>query len=293
MIQIRFAEYSDIKSLKQIWDLCFKDDEAYIDFFYDNKFNPSQNVLLLEDNVIAAMLTMLPLSLSLPNCDALDSRMLYAIATHPGYQGRGLASKLINYCNDLLKEEKVNMSVLVPANKNLFSFYYKLGYIDGFYIRESILSSAQIKDFKNMTNACSIEPIDANDYNMLRNIILKDRVNIEYFEEDIAYQKELSKTVNADIYKIKFDETVGCAVIERLSEDKIFIKEILLPDIYLHTALKYISGIFPAEQYMVRIPPDKGANIGGNVRAFALYKPLYNTNVFKEDKTAYLGLAFD
>lgn len=314
MIQIRFAEYSDIESLKQIWNLCFHDDEAYIDFFYTNKFKPEQTVLLLENNVIAAMLTMLPLSLSTPNLGTFNLRMLYAIATHPDYQGRGLASKLINYCNDLLKEEKVNMSVLVPASKDLFGFYYKLGYINGFYIRESILSLEQIKGFQNnTTDDCSIAPIDANEYNMLRNNILKDRANIQYPDEDITYQKKLSKTVSSDIYKIEFENTAGCAVIERLSEDKIFIKEILLDDIYLQSALKHIAKLFPAEQYIVRTPAHMGASIGGIIRPFAVYKPLYDSKEdnaqnftiaasykpynelpdFKQDKTAYLALAFD
>lgn len=289
MIEIRFAEYSDIENLKQIWDLCFKDDEAYIDFFYSNKFRPDQTVLLLENNVIAAMLTMLPLSLSLQGYGTFDLRMLYAIATHPHYQGKGLASKLINYCNDFLKEEKISMSVLVPANENLFGFYYKLGYIDGFYIRESILTSAQINGFENnTTDNCSITPIDADEYNILRNNILKEHSNIKYLDDDIAYQKKLSKAVNADIYKIEFENTVGCAVIERLSEDKVFIKEILLADIYLRSALKHIANIFPARQYIVRTPADKGANIGGSIRPFALYKPLYD---FKENKTPNLALA--
>lgn len=314
MIEIRFAEYSDIENLKQIWHLCFEDDKAYIDFFYSNKFRPDQTVLLLENNVIAAMLTMLPLSLSAPNTGSLNLRMLYAIATHPGYQGKGLASKLINYCNDFLKEEKVNMSVLVPASKDLFGFYYKLGYIDGFYIRESILSLEQINGFENnTTDDCSIVPIDADEYNILRNNILKERANIEYSDDDINYQKKLSMAVNADIYKIEIENTVGCAVIERLSEDKIFIKEILLADIYLYSSLKHIANIFPAGQYIVRTPADKGANIGGSIRPFAVYKPLYDSKKdnaqnftiaasykplddfadFKADKTAYLALAFD
>ncbi|NMC55658.1 MAG: GNAT family N-acetyltransferase [Eubacteriaceae bacterium] len=312
MIQIRFAEYSDTDSLKQIWRLCFHDDEAYIDFFYANKFKPDQTVLLLENNVISAMLTMLPLSLSSPNFGAFDTRMLYAIATHPDYQGKGLASKLINHCNDLLKEEKVNMSVLVPASKDLFGFYYKLGYIDGFYIRERVLSQEQINDFINLIIDCSIKPIEADEYNFLRNNILKNRANIEYTDDDIAYQKKLSNTASADIFEIIIENTVGCAVIERLSEDKIFIKEILLDEIYLKSALIYVADKFPAAHYIIRTPADMGASIGGNLRPFAVYKPLYSKddktpnlamaasykplNDFsdlKEDKTAYLALAFD
>jgi ribosomal protein S18 acetylase RimI-like enzyme len=50
---------------------------------------------LLEDNTVAAMLTMLPLALYTPSAGEFNAKMLYAIATHPDFQGRGLASQLI------------------------------------------------------------------------------------------------------------------------------------------------------------------------------------------------------
>lgn len=294
MTDIKLAKYSDIKNLRRIWQLCFGDDESYINFYYQNKFNPDQTIMLYKDGIIAAMLTMLPLSISIPSYGVFDSSMLYAIAAHPDFQGKGLASQLINHCNDLLNEEKVSMSVLVPANKSLFGFYYKLGYADGFYIRESILSKTRIDSFKDVRiNPRAFIPIEADEYNAIRNNILKDRIYIKYNNEDIIYQKKLSKAANSDIYKIEFENIIGCAVIERLSEDKIFVKEILLADNYLQDALKCIANLFSANEYIVRTSSDKGESIGGIVRPFAVYKPLNDMPDISHDKTAYLALAFD
>jgi len=294
-METRFAKNSDISSLKQIWSLCFKDEDSYIDFYYDNRFKPDETLLLTRSDTAAAMLSIFPVKLYIPSFGELDSSMLYAIATHPDSQGAGLASKLINSCNVRLKENNVSFSVLVPANTSLFAFYYRLGYMDGFYIRQCVLSHSQINSFSyDLTSAFRHFPVDANSYNNIRNDFLKDHVFIKYSNEDIAYQKKLCNVSKSDIYIINIDDIYGCAVIERLSENKIFIKELLIPEKYLKGAVKYISNQFSANEYIIRTPAFLGSSLGDGVIPFAVYKSLTDEQIdLALYNMPYLALAFD
>ena len=141
---------------------------------------------------------------------------------------------------------------------------------------------------------CSIISAHASKYNYVRNKILYGKIFINYSDEDIAYQKKLCQQTNADIYLLNFQHIQGCAIIERLSAEKVFIKELLLDEKYLNTALKQISALFHAEEYILRTPSFSGLNLGGSTRPFAVFKALtYIPFDFPINQEGYLGLAFD
>lgn len=295
MIEIRFAKDSDVNKLKELWKLCFGDEDSYIHFYYSTRFKKEETVVLLEDNHIAAMLTMLPLEFVLPNNQIYKSTMLYAIATHPNYRSKGFATQIIDYSNDYIRLNNQYLSVLVPATNQLFSFYYKHDYKDGFYIRECLLDSSALHCLYSQTpETCALTPVSPAEYNAIRNMTLTDKTYIKYSDEDIAYQKKLSNQTQADIYKLNFINTQGCVTIERLSSEKIFIKEIILDEKYTNSALKQISKAFQAKEYAIRTPSFLGFDLNGIIRPFAVYKTIKNTpNDFLANQQAYLGFAFD
>lgn len=295
MIVIRFAKDSDIDKLKELWKLCFGDEDSYIHFYYTNRFKKEETVVLLEDNHIAAMLTMLPLELVLPNNRTYKSTMLYAIATHPNYRSKGFATQIIDYSNTCIQLNNEYFSVLVPATNQLFDFYYKHNYKDGFHIRESSLDSNAIHCLHSQTpETCALTPASPADYNTIRNTALTDKVYIKYSDEDIAYQKKLSNQTQADIYKLNFMNMQGCVTIERLSSEKIFIKEIILDEKYINSALKQISKAFQAKEYAIRTPSFLGFDLNGIIRPFAVYKTIKNIpSDFLSNQDGYLGFAFD
>ncbi|MGE5453636.1 MAG: GNAT family N-acetyltransferase, partial [Methylocystaceae bacterium] len=145
MNEIRLAHQGETDRQKEIWQLCFGDSDSYIDFFYANRYQEDETLLLLQDREIMAMLTMIPVTVIAADGQSFDSTMLYAIATHPKYQNRGFATQLMNYANQHLGGQKKVFSVLVPSGEKLFNFYRKQGYQDGFYIRETLLTETMIE----------------------------------------------------------------------------------------------------------------------------------------------------
>lgn len=294
--EIRLAQKGEVDPLKDIWKRCFRDPDSYIDFYFANRYKESETVVMLCDGEIVAMLTMISVRTVFSDDRSIKTAMLYAIATHPEYQNRGYSTKLMEFSNQYLHNSKKNeLSVLVPAKRELFDYYRKQGYQNGFYIRESVLSRDRVDRlliFKSFD--CRISPIIPEEYNRIRNSQLSGRLFIAYHNEDIAYQKKLSQQSGANIYALDIEGSQGCLTVERITADKVLIKEILLPEDYINTALKQIVKHLSAKEYILRTPPYLGERLGGLIRPFGMIKVDRESDLaITPEDLGYLGIAFD
>lgn len=135
---IRTARATDVPQLKKIWQVCFGDSEAYIDFFLRGAFRPEYTLLWEEEGCICSMFFLLDSVLMIEGRE-YPAFYLYAAATLPEYRGRGLMGKLLQYAEGFCRERKRDYIVLVPAEKHLFSYYRKFGY------REQLFAAKEIR----------------------------------------------------------------------------------------------------------------------------------------------------
>ncbi|AET68371.1 putative acetyltransferase [Desulfosporosinus orientis DSM 765] len=295
MYKIRLSQRGDILRQKEIWKLCFGDSDDFIDFYYAQRYKEEETAVLLHNNEIITMLTMIPVKTVFPDKRMVNTAMLYAVATHPSHRNKGFAGQLLNFSNQYLKDRKIELSVLVPANRKLFDYYPKQGYEEGFYIQETILNRESI-DRMSVPKPyhCEISAISSKEYNQRRTERLYGRFYISYADEDVDYQKKLSQSSGTDIYGINIENIEGCFAAERISSEKLFIKEILIPENLLNLAIKQIAKLLPAEEYVLRTPPYLGNYLGGSIRAFGMYRVLSKSDLRITSKDlGYLGFAFD
>lgn len=295
MYTIRLARKGEILRQKEIWKLCFGDSDSFIDFYYTYRYKEDETAVLLDNQEIIAMLTMMPVKTVFPDKGSADTAMIYAVATHPGYRKRGGAAQLMSFSHQYLKKNKVDLSVLVPAGRKLFDYYQKQGYEQAFYLKETLLSREAVDALPvSGPFECEISAIASPEYNRLRKEQLRDRLYISYADEDIGYQKKLSQLSGTDIYGISVGEAAGCFAAERMTPEKLLIKEILIPEPLLNPALKQIAKELPAREYTIRTPSYLGENLEGSVRPFGMSRILSkgDLRISPEDQ-GYLGLAFD
>jgi GNAT superfamily N-acetyltransferase len=294
MSEVRLAQKGEISRQKYLWKLCFGDSDKFIDFYYANRYKQDETALLLQDGEILAMLTMLPVKIE-SSGRSYNAAMLYAIATHPEYRNRGYATLLIDFAHQYLKENRIAFTLLVPAGKQLFKFYQRQGYQDGFYTREAFLTGERIDSWDiNETGSCNISVATPEEYNQRRNKLLKGKPYVSYFNEDIAYQKKVSQMSGADIYNLDFEEIYGCAAIERINPDKVIIKELLINGELIPVVVKCISRILPAREYILRLPVFLGKQLEGSIRPLGMIRAIneIDPEIVSKDY-GYLGLAFD
>jgi len=295
--EIRPAKKGEVNPQKEIWKLCFGDSDAFIDFFFAKKYKEEETMLFIHEGEVAARLTMLPVGIVAPDGESFPAAMLYAIATHPKYQNRGFAGRLIEFTHQYLNERQATFSLLVPAEKQLFSFYRKQGFMEAFYLREFLLTKEQIEKLPSLdandTDLFIIKSIAPAEYNRKRNQLLQGQFYLAYRDEEISYQKELSQMSGADIFGCEMGKAQGVAALERLGSRRVLIKEILAPDTLLPQIVKKVAKMLPAQEYLVRMPVCGGEELKG-VRPFGMMRePLGKNFMHIPGNFAYLGLAFD
>ncbi len=150
MTELTFADTrpSGIEAqLRTIWHRCFGDTDAYMDLFFTSRYVPHNAAVALEDNKAVAMLFLLPCRIA-AGAAAIKADYLYAAATHPDYQGRGIMSKLMGFAAEQVRLRGSAAIALAPASRSLFSFYAKLGYKAAFRRKKVVFSREELKSME-------------------------------------------------------------------------------------------------------------------------------------------------
>ena len=126
-MQLTHALQEDIPALIAIWRECFGDEEDYLDFYFRNRFVPEDTLLVREDGAPVAMLTLMNVTRN-----GKSGFYIYAVATLPACQGRGLQRRLSSWAEEIMRQRGGSFCCLVPAEEYLFRFYEKLGFRPGF-----------------------------------------------------------------------------------------------------------------------------------------------------------------
>jgi len=124
---IAFAKDSMIPGLKRLWKSCFDDPDEYIELYFRHRYRAANTLVNVSGGEPVAMLTMLPVTATSPGLE-IPARYIFAVATHPDYQRKGLGSELLGRAHDWMKSQGVGLSVLAPGSAGLFDFYHRHGY---------------------------------------------------------------------------------------------------------------------------------------------------------------------
>lgn len=298
-MEIRLVKQEDLDDLKEIWRMSFGDSDSFIDFYFQTRDWMSEIAVLLEGGKAVSMLTMIPVDMVDQDGKKSSAAMLYAIATHPDFQKRGFADRLIEFSNQHLLSNQTAVTLLVPASEELFAFYAKRGYRDGFYVREAVLSRSEIGELTDEYRPCRFVPVKPMEYNAMRRKLLEGHPHLNYRDDEIAFQKQLAVMFGADLYAIVIGETAGCAYAERISAEEVIVKELLIQDQFLIPAVKRIAELLPANKYMIRTPAYAGETLGGRIRHFGMLRTNRRDGVSITVEScsavseSYLGIAYD
>jgi predicted acetyltransferase len=298
-MEIRLVNREDLDGLKEIWRRSFGDPESYIDFYFGIRDWLSETAVLLEDGKAVSMLTMIPADMIDEEGGRCSAAMLYAIATHPDYQKRGFADRLIEFSNQYLLSKQIAVTLLVPASEDLFRFYTKSGYRDAFYVREAALSRGDIDLLRGEPRPCRFVPVKPMEYNALRRKLLEGHPYLSYRDDEVSFQKLSSQLFNADLYAIVIGDAAGCAYAERISEEEVVVKELLIPEQLLIPTVKRIAELLPADHYMIRTPVHAGEILGGRIRHFGMLRDNRTIGAGTPAETgcpireSYIGIAYD
>lgn len=156
---IRRARPADKSAIFNIWRVCFGDSGEYINFFLDNGFDAASCLVFEEDGKAVSMLHILNAEYKTFSA-VLPVQYIYAAATLPEFQGRGIMKHLLEAAEESGAENGCAFTWLLPGSASLYNYYAKLSYKTAFYIKKAHVSRDRLKeiasaDFENTKKSSS------------------------------------------------------------------------------------------------------------------------------------------
>jgi predicted acetyltransferase len=110
-----------------MWKVCFEDTDAFINLIFTQKYKPGNTLVYFENDIAVASLQMHPYTISFYGKE-IPFAYLAGLCTLPEYRNKGYMAQLINEAHQILKERKIPLAILIPAEDWLFRFYEKFDY---------------------------------------------------------------------------------------------------------------------------------------------------------------------
>lgn len=125
---IRQAAKKDIPELKRLWEEAFGREDDFENDFFAHVFREAYAFCLEKEGVLAAMLYMLPCTLSKHGEKPRKAVYFYGLATHKHFRRQGLMAELISYAMEKAGQEGCECFFLISAEEHLIPYYEKFGF---------------------------------------------------------------------------------------------------------------------------------------------------------------------
>ena len=125
---------TDREQLLALYSVCFpEDDPQFWNWVFDNLYAPENTLNVRENGRIVASLQMIPCKLQLQN-ELFAAHYIYAAATLPEKQGRGLMAGLLAQAAEEGRRRGHDFSVLITQEDSLLDYYARFGYRPAFCV---------------------------------------------------------------------------------------------------------------------------------------------------------------
>lgn len=140
---IEFGSNSTRPLVRQMWQTVFEDSDEYVDIYFSQKYKNENTLIYFEEGKPAASLQMWEYKLAFYD-KQIPIYYLAGLATYEEYRRRGYMTALIEKAHEVMKERGVAMSVLVPAEEWLYTFYEQYGYAQVFFAGDELIPLQRI-----------------------------------------------------------------------------------------------------------------------------------------------------
>lgn len=293
MLTVRPSVPEDVPAQRELWKLAFGDSDSYIDNFYRTYYRPERVVVLEEDGIVRSMTAWFDTAFAVPGQGEYRAAYLYAVATHPGCRGRGLAGRLLAGADGYFRSLGIPAVTTVPAEPSLHNFFGANGFRECFRLLGGTLRREEIP----LPPSNVLRPASTVEYGRAREVLLKDIPHIVYPEDALAYQAGCCALGDGGLFVGKTEVGPVCLCAERAEEDLVIVKELLGSSEARRLACRDLPRIAPARRWEIRGPRPQNERPGlrGDLGKFGMLKWLdpEPEKTWDWDTVGYLGLAFD
>lgn len=275
-MNIRYAKGNDLENIKDIWDYCFGDEEAYVDYYFNNKYKPENTIIIEENDELMSSLQLNQYKINL-NKKIYDISYIVGVSTYPNARGKGYMKDMMDFAlNELYKKGQL-VSLLMPIDYRL---YRKYGYE---HCYDQIEYKLNIDDLKIFKINGDFEKIESYHIESMIDIHKEFLSNANgYVDRDKSYYENLFKEIkceNGHMYIHKEEDYDGY-IIYFMMDGNMFVREMcykninslksMLKFVYNHnTQCKKVTIMAPMTDSIRYILPNLKTN-GVNIKPFMM-----------------------
>jgi len=124
---IKNADDTTMQYVRQMWKICFDDTEEFMDLYFSEKYQNENTLIYFEKNLPVASLQMLPYFFTFCGVE-IPVSYISGACTLPKFRNKGYMGKLMIKSFEVMNERNIPLSILVPADNQLCSYYEKYGF---------------------------------------------------------------------------------------------------------------------------------------------------------------------
>lgn len=186
---INFADITDREELTNMWRAVFDEDREVADMFFERVFPDCFAPTVRIDGKIVSALFLIPCQLG-----GFSGFCVYAAMTDKAFRSRGFMKKLLDYSDKFRKSKNMDFLFLVPAEKSLFGYYEKCGFVP-LGTKQVITVSDKFGDTDGVT-VCS-----SREYRELRNRNTENISRLKFNENIIEFWADTCRHYGGEIVR--------------------------------------------------------------------------------------------
>ncbi len=125
---------------RRLWKTCFDDDDAFVDLYFNMRYQEEINQVIEEDGKVVAALQMIPYPMTFCGHD-IPMSYISGACTLPDYRNRGIMRRLLYQTHRAMYNQGVLVASLIPAEEWLKAYYGRSGYAVCFNYSTKVINS--------------------------------------------------------------------------------------------------------------------------------------------------------
>ncbi len=226
-----FLDKDSIPQIGQMWQEIFDEDKKIIKLFFKDIYPFCRTVGVKEQGNVLSSLFLLPCRLG-----EYSGVCVYCAMTVPEQRGKGLMKELLDFSYKTVKEEGLDFVFLVPAEKSLFEYYGKCGFIP-FGKKQTVSLNGNYPIYGDIQD-CSDE-----EYIRFRELNLKNTSELQFDCTAVKYWVSACRNYGGQAVK----SNNACALIFP-NDDTVFLRDVTGCEKGIKSLFSYAEGRYPNAQ---------------------------------------------
>lgn len=209
---VRNAYDFDRSAVKELWNVCFDDIPAFVDWSFDKNYSTLNTVVSEANNKVVSAMQMIPFTMRIKEQPFL-SRGIWGVSTYPKHRNKGHVREMFEFAMPSLFSDGCEICVLAAAVEGM---YEKFGYSNTFDIKFFRLADTNF-DYAEKIDYELILKLD-NIYRVaMSDMAVYAERTYEYWEKTLnvlknIYSGKIALTENG--YALLYPDKNGCVASE-------------------------------------------------------------------------------